>query len=391
MMERKTVQANDQASPPTGTVRGGLRMAVAGGGTGGHLFPGIAVAEAFRDRNPRNAVCFVSRGNALERSVLGKAGFPLFCVSAGPIKGRSLPHRLRSVSQLGVGVFQSLGVLARFRPHLVLGVGGYASAPVVSAAWMMGLPVTLHEQNRLPGVTNRMLSRLASRVYLTFGGSAGHFPAGKCLVTGNPVRRSLRTRPAAGATRTDDRFTVLVVGGSQGAHRINLAVLEALEALPEPTRYRFVHQTGHSDAAHVEQGYRLRHVEAQVAPFIDDMAAVYAEADVVLCRAGATTVAELTVMGKPAVFVPFPFAADDHQVRNAQSLAEEGAAEMILEKDLSGPVLARRLESLRARPERLAQMAERAQRLGRPEAAEAIVDDLCRVAIRMGRRSGRRV
>jgi UDP-N-acetylglucosamine--N-acetylmuramyl-(pentapeptide) pyrophosphoryl-undecaprenol N-acetylglucosamine transferase len=324
----------------------------------------------------------------LERTALARAGFPLYPVSAGPIKGRRLPHRLASVAKLGIGVFQSIRALAGFRPHLVLGVGGYASAPVVTAARLMGIPTALHEQNRLPGMTNRMLARLADRVYLSFEASVQHFPADKCRITGNPVRRSFLTRTAESPTRVLDRFTVLVVGGSQGAHRINLAVLEALEELPEPHRYHFVHQTGQADVDRVERVYRQRGIQARVAPFFDEMATVTAEADVVLCRAGATTVAELTVLGKPAVFVPFPFAADDHQVRNAQSLVRAGAAEMILEKDLSGSGLAERLESLRGRPERLARMGERSKRLGRPDAAEAIVDDCCRMALGKDRRKG---
>jgi UDP-N-acetylglucosamine--N-acetylmuramyl-(pentapeptide) pyrophosphoryl-undecaprenol N-acetylglucosamine transferase len=357
-----------------------LRLVVAGGGTGGHLFAGVAVAEVFMARHPANRVLFVSTGNRFERRVLARCGFPLAPVAIAGIKGRGRRQQVSAALKIPGALLQSLRILRAFRPDLVLGVGSYAAGPVVLAARLLGCKIALHEQNLLPGITNRLLVRLADRFYVSFADTrraAGRTPV---RVTGNPVRsaiRELASRPPAPVAPPDRPLTVLVVGGSQGAHSINQAVLAALESLPDPAGINWIHQTGAQDQQAVARGYAGRGVSARVQAFFEDIAAHYAAADLLVCRAGATTVAEITAIGKAALFIPFPFAADNHQQFNAQALVTAGAADMILERDLTGVLLARKLQFYRSRRDCLAAMAVRARELGRADAAQAIVSDCC--------------
>jgi UDP-N-acetylglucosamine--N-acetylmuramyl-(pentapeptide) pyrophosphoryl-undecaprenol N-acetylglucosamine transferase len=280
---------------------------------------------------------------------------------------------------------QSLRIIRRFKPHLVLGVGSYASGPVVLAAWMSGKPVVLHEQNLLPGITNRTLARLARRIYVSFDGTTGRFPAAKVRLTGNPVRREIlqpaaeRKNDTGGQPDRSPVLNILIVGGSQGAHAVNMAVADALPLLRQKQRLRFVHQTGAADEDHLRSAYTAAGVSAVVGAFFDDMHRQYQRADVIICRAGATTVAEITAVGRAAIFIPFPFAADDHQKHNAAALAAAGAAEIIEERQLSAAALAERIERFAKDRRLLGRMAERARQFGRPEAARLLVDDFCAV------------
>jgi UDP-N-acetylglucosamine--N-acetylmuramyl-(pentapeptide) pyrophosphoryl-undecaprenol N-acetylglucosamine transferase len=353
---------------------------VAGGGTGGHLFAGVAVAEVFMARHPANRVLFVSTGNRFERRVLARCGFPLAPVAIAGIKGRGRRQQVSAALKIPRALLQSLRILRAFRPDLVLGVGSYAAGPVVLAARLLGCKIALHEQNLLPGITNRLLVRLADRFYVSFADTrraAGRTPV---RVTGNPVRsaiRELASRPPAPVAPPDRPLTVLVAGGSQGAHSINQAVLAALDRLPDPAGINWIHQTGAQDEQAIARGYAGRGVGARVQAFFEDIAVHYAAADLLVCRAGATTVAEITAIGKAALFIPFPFAADNHQQFNAQALVTAGAADMILERDLTGALLARKLQFYRSHRDCLAAMAVRARELGRADAAEAIVADCC--------------
>jgi UDP-N-acetylglucosamine--N-acetylmuramyl-(pentapeptide) pyrophosphoryl-undecaprenol N-acetylglucosamine transferase len=364
--------------------RGRLDIVIAGGGTGGHLFPGIALAEEIRRERPESRVLFVSRGNEFERGALSRAGFALAPISAEGFKGRGAWHQLRALSRLPRGVLQSARVLKDFGPQLVVGLGSYSAAPVVAAAWLMRVPIALCEQNTLPGITNRALAPLADRIYTSFERTQGRFDPRKVLWTGNPLRRELVAAaaerlswPPAGAAR--ERFTVLVIGGSQGAHSINTAVVAAVERLVDDGRLFFIHQTGAADEQMVRDAYRRLGVAGRVQAFYEDMTALYRQADLVLCRAGATTVAEITALGKAAVFVPFPHAADDHQRLNALRLSEQGAAEMIADAELSGPLLCARIRHFMAHPQELRALAETAARQGRPDAARRIVEDCLRL------------
>jgi UDP-N-acetylglucosamine--N-acetylmuramyl-(pentapeptide) pyrophosphoryl-undecaprenol N-acetylglucosamine transferase len=372
------------ASPAVedGAGRGPLRVVIAGGGTGGHLFPGIAVAEEIRSRSSGHEVLFISRGNAFERLALDQAGFALATISVEGLKGRGLWNQLRALGRLPWSLVQSIGRLRDFRPDLVIGLGSYSAGPVVMAAWLLRIPVALCEQNVLPGITNRVLARLADRIFTSYDQTIGGFDADKVLWTGNPLRRQIvetAGRTAATDTLPARPFTVLVIGGSQGAHRINTAVMEALSHLADRQRFFFIHQTGPADEAAVADAYRQKDTPARVQAFFTDMAAQYLQADLVVCRAGATTVAEITALGKAAVFIPFPYAADDHQRLNAQQMVAAGAAEMIVEQELNGELLAGRIGFYASHPEVLAAMAEQSARLGRPDAARRIVDECYRL------------
>lgn len=356
-----------------------MKLIVAGGGTGGHLFPGIAVAEEFLSRDGSNEVLFVGTERGIEARVLPKLGYRLECIPASGLRGMNLVSRIKGVWQLLDGYRQSRRIIREFRPDIVLGVGGYASGPLVLAAERSELPCFIHEQNALPGLTNRLLAKRVKKVFVSLEESRSHIPGGKSLLTGNPLRRQIlegmqRKRPAP---ESGGSFHLLVFGGSAGAHRINKAMAEALPGLMA-LRERIVltHQTGENDLAEVRSAYHRVGLQAEVTPFIDDMAAAYARADLIVCRAGATTIAEVTACGKACVFVPYPYAADDHQRKNAEALVVKEAGFMILDQDLSGETLASLINDLSRDPHKLKTVGANAAALARPEAARVIVDEM---------------
>ena len=356
---------------------GGYRLVMAGGGTGGHLFPGIAIAQAFKSRDPRNRVLFVNAGRELETRVLSELGWDQKAISIEGIKGRSRWRQVAAAFMVPGAVWKAGGIIKAFQADLVFGVGGYSAGPVVTAAVLRGIPTALHEQNRIPGLTNRILGRLVDQVYLTFEESRELFNPAKVKVSGNPVRDeilSLAQQPEAPDPAKP--FTVLVVGGSQGAQAINTAIIEALPDFKDVGDIRFVHQTGADDENKVQRAYAQTGIQSDVRAFFTDMAEQYRRADLIVCRAGATTVAEITAVGKAAVFVPFPYATDDHQTQNAQALVDLGAAEMIKQDDLSGKVLSRLIKGYKESRALLKEMAAKAKVLGRPRAAQTIVDGL---------------
>ncbi|MGD9062600.1 MAG: undecaprenyldiphospho-muramoylpentapeptide beta-N-acetylglucosaminyltransferase [Desulfobacterales bacterium] len=361
-----------------------LRIVIAGGGTGGHLFPGIATAQEFEARNAATSIIFVSTGNALEKSVLSKTGYPLQTITVAAIKGRGLWNQVKSVANIPKGILEANRILKNFSPDLTIGLGSYSAGPVVFAAWLRRIPIVIHEQNILPGITNRILSRFANRIYISFENTKSSLDLRKVRWTGNPVRRELLEYCDHNAAKKRDNagnrsFTVLIIGGSQGAHRINMAVIEALEYLKDKDQLHFVHQTGDADEQQVNKAYRQNHIRCTVQSFFNNMDELYRKSDLLICRAGATTVAEITALGKAVIFIPFPHAADDHQVLNAGSLSDHGAAETIIEKDLSGQLLSERIAFYAAHEKVLNDMAARARRFGKPDAAQNIVDDCYRL------------
>ncbi len=356
-----------------------MRILIAGGGTGGHLFPGIAIAEAFRAREHGAEILFVGTGNPIEVSTLSKKRFDHMDIVAEGFKRRGLWPQIRSLLKIPIGVWQASRIIWRFDPDIVFGLGAYASGPVALAARLMGKKIVIHEQNILPGLTNRILGRFADRIYISFPDNLGIFRPSRTVITGNPVRRELLARTLD--RKATGQFTVLVLGGSQGAHAINSGVVEALDRMKNPEHITFVHQTGIKDAAWVAQAYESRGIKATVEPFFVDMAGPYSLADLVICRAGATTVSELMALGKPAIFIPFPFATNNHQELNARYVADAGGAEVILEKDLDGAVLAGRVDHYASRPEALWNMAKRTLALARPDAADVIVDECRRLVV----------
>jgi len=351
-----------------------MRLIIAGGGTGGHLFPGIAVAEEFLARGPENEVLFVGTSHGIEARLLPRLGYPLALISASGMKGLGTTKKLMSAGRLLYGYAQSRKILKEFRPDLVLGVGGYASAPIVLAARGMGIRRFIHEQNASPGLTNKLLGRFVDGIFISMEESASFFPKKITQMTGNPIRKEILWGFQERVRSVGDAFSVLVFGGSAGAQRINSALLEALPHLEGvKQRLRITHQTGEKDVARVRDGYHAQGFQAQVASFIDNMSAAYGAADLVICRAGATTIAEVTACGKGCIFIPYPHAADDHQRKNAESLVKRGAGLMILEEDLTGEHLAAEILDLMDQPAKLAELERKARDLAQLDAAQAIV------------------
>lgn len=351
-----------------------MKMLIAGGGTGGHLYPGIALAEELTTRQKGNEVVFVGTERGLEARVVPALGFPLELIDVKPLKGRGILGVLSGLLALPRAISRSMSLLKKHKPDVAVGVGGYASGPVLLAAFLSRIPAVVLEQNTVPGFTNRVLSRLVDLVFISFESSARFFPKKKAIALGNPIRQKLLDNFLSSKV-PDGRFNVLVLGGSQGAHALNLRMLEAAPALAsQGDRLHIIHQTGKDDEAIVKKGYADAGVTAEVHAFIEDMSAVYRRADLVVCRAGATTIAELLVAKRAAIFVPYPFAADNHQELNAKEMVERGAALMILERELDGRKLAEEITALSADRPRLDQMERAASRAGRPEAGREIID-----------------
>ncbi len=359
---------------------GPLRLVIAGGGTGGHVFPGIAIAEAVSSLGPVS-IMWIGTGRPVERRALEHRGWDYRRLSVKPLQGVGPLDLCLSLLHMPVPVARAVSWLRSFRPDVVLGLGGYVSGPVLAAARIMGIATVLHEQNMYPGLANRLASRFARKTCVSFKATADLLPWARTVVTGNPVRKeiidsiSLDTR----AGRKEKRH-ILVMGGSQGAKGINRLVASALVSLWQSgARVEIMHQSGPQDQEQVRALYGKAGLDATVIPFIFDMAKAYSWADLVIARAGAGTISELTALGKPSVLIPFPSAAGNHQVANAQELVRGGAALMFLEEETGTVRLAGELQALLDNDKRLKEMGEKAKLLGRPRAAEAIGEIIWRL------------
>ena len=354
-----------------------LRILIAGGGTGGHLFPGIAVAREVLRRQPDAVITFAGTARGIEARAVPREGFALDLLRSAGLKATSLQARARGVSLLPLSGVDAWRILSRRAPDVVIGVGGYSSGPVVLAAATRRIPTLLLEQNAVPGLTNRLLARVVSSAAVTFASTVGFF-GGRGFVTGNPVRPEffdVAPERAAGPPR------VLIFGGSQGAHAINVAMVAAAPGLAARSRgMEITHQTGERDLDLVKDGYRGAGVTARVEPFLFDMAREMKLADLVVCRSGATTIAELTASGRPAIFIPLPTAADDHQRVNAEVLVAAGAAELIGQHELTGERLADRIAALASDEGARHAMSAAARRLAHPDAAGAIAERVFELA-----------
>ena len=355
-----------------------LRVVIAGGGTGGHLYPGIAVARELQARVPGSVVSFAGTARGLEQRIVPREGFPLDLLRSGGLKGKSLADLVRGAALVPASLVDAWRIISARAPDLVIGVGGYSSGPVVLIAAVRGVPTMVLEQNAVPGLTNRLLARVVKAAAVTFESSREFFGA-KAFVSGNPVRAEFLEQ--AGSPReagADDGVRVLVFGGSQGAHAINVAMVEAAEELAAVRpRLRLTHQTGERDVEMVRAGYRRAGLAADVEPFLYDMGRRIGAADLIVCRAGATTLSEITAAGKAAILIPLPTATDDHQRKNAEALASLGAAEVLLQGArgaLTASVLANRVRTLAADPGARRRMAAAARAVARPDAARLIVD-----------------
>jgi UDP-N-acetylglucosamine--N-acetylmuramyl-(pentapeptide) pyrophosphoryl-undecaprenol N-acetylglucosamine transferase len=358
---------------------GNCRVVIAGGGTGGHLYPGIAIARELLARKPGASVTFAGTARGLESKVVPREGFQLDLLRSAGLKGHSGAALLRGLALLPISFMDAWRILSRRRPQLVIGVGGYSSGPVVLLAALRRIPTLLAEQNAVPGLTNRLLSRVVSAAAVTFDSTVSFFGR-RGFVAGNPVRSEFfqtevgRTDGEAADGKRAGRARVLIFGGSQGAHAINVAMVEAAPRLAADGGVDLTHQTGERDVELVRNAYRAAGLPARVEPFLDAMDREMNQADVIVSRAGATTIAELTAAGRAAILIPLPTATDNHQKKNAEVLARAGAAELVEQQALTGAVLAERLLALTRDPARRARIAAAARVFARPDAARVIVD-----------------
>lgn len=368
-----------------------MRLVVTGGGTGGHLFPGIAVAEAVLAERPGSEVLFVGTDRQVDSRVLGQRPFKTAALKCQGLKGKSISAALAALIQLPMACLKAMTILRRFKPDLVLGVGGYVTGPVVLAAKLLGIPTCVHEQNSVPGLANKLLGRFVDRVFLSIPGSEAYFPAGRTVLTGNPVRAGILA--IYGRREKKKGPVLLVMGGSQGAHRLNALVAEGLcnVARELPAGFKVIHQTGRLDEEAVGRQYAAAGINAEARAFIDDMAAVYRQADLLVSRAGATSLAEICVLGKPAILIPFPYAADNHQEYNAKMVVDCGGAIMHREAEVDSSGLAADILKIILEPETMKQMGEAARGVSFPDATPEIVKECLALAGLAEELSGRNV
>jgi len=358
-----------------------LRVVIAGGGSGGHLYPGIAIAEAFLEAIPEARIRFIGAHTGIEARVLPREGWDVHLIDASRLRGGGVGVAMKGLLRMPGGIASCVGVMREFRPHLVIGVGGYASGAAMLAASLCGVPAVVQEQNAIPGMTNRVASSLSARVYTSFESAGAHFGGEKVRLLGNPIRARIRESLSQATRRrglgeAEGPLHVLVFGGSQGARFLNENVPDVLaHVIASGAALEVVHQTGTDDVDATRERYAALGVEAEVMAYIDDMSQRYRWADVAICRSGASTVAELTTVGLPAVLVPFPLAAHDHQTANGRAVVEADGAIMIRQEEWHVETVAGELLSFARDRERLAKMAERSRAMGRPDAAAAIVRD----------------
>ncbi len=354
-----------------------MKLLIAGGGTGGHLFPGIAIAEELCRRDSSHQVLFAGTQKGVEATVLPKRGYPVQFISISGFSGKSFFEKMKTLFLIPLSFFQSWVILREFKPDIVLGVGGYASFPVLFVAFLLRIKTAIQEQNFQPGLANSLLSRFVRRIFVSFEATQAFFPPEKVLVTGNPVRKfKMKEIPS------NKKFTIFILGGSQGSHSLNRALLEALPYLePVKNEIHLIHQTGKGDYDWVRTTYFEHHWEGgegEIYDFIEDMDEMYSRADFIICRAGASTVSELSLLGKAVLFVPFPFAAHNHQEENAKLLEKEGAARLLLDWQLNGAIVAKEIKFALEHPRELEEMRKKIVPFSRPYATQTIVNELLR-------------
>jgi UDP-N-acetylglucosamine--N-acetylmuramyl-(pentapeptide) pyrophosphoryl-undecaprenol N-acetylglucosamine transferase len=351
-----------------------MRVVIAGGGTGGHLFPGIAIAEEFLKRDDQTKIIFIGTKKGIESKLLGQLGYELREIDIEGVSGRGGKALVKGTYHIPLSMFQSGRILKQFRPHIVVGVGGYASGPAVLTAHFMHMPTAIAEQNAIPGITNRILGNFADKIFVTYAQTRTYFPRTKVILSGNPVRAAF-VMERGKEKEKKDYWQLLIFGGSQGAEAINKSIIDILPQLQSMKgKVHVLHQTGSRQLEDIRKAYEQFGIQAEVTPFIVDMAGAYAAADLIICRAGATSLAEITAAGKTAILIPYPWAANDHQLKNAQALASEGAAVVIPEKELSGGKLFCAVENLLRDKQKLQQMEKNSLRMSQIDAAATIVD-----------------
>jgi len=356
-----------------------MKLLIAGGGTGGHLFPALAVARALRTETPDSSVLFVGVEQGIEARILPNTEFPVRFISARGMRRTGLTNIARAAVELPIGIIQSFSIIREFRPDVVLGVGGYASGPTLAAAVLLRVTTAIQEQNSVMGTTNRILYRFVDRIFTSWEETDPEPPREKTMLTGNPVREDLIE--AAATDTAHDTFNVLVFGGSRGARSINTAMIANLSLLGTHShRIRVVHQAGQEGIDEIRKAYADSGIQADVREFIHDMGSAYRWADLIVSRSGASTLAEITALGKPAIVVPYPYAIGNHQARNARVLEARGAIRVIRDEDLKNGALIGEICSLAENPVLLKTMAENSRGLGKPNAARTIALELLRLA-----------
>jgi len=354
-----------------------VRLLLTGGGTGGHLFPAVATAQEFRRQYPDTGILFVGTRRKMDITALTQYGFDSESIVSYGVKGKKPAQLIKAIAVLPFSYIQAVRIIKNFRPDLIMGVGGYVTGPVVAAGKSCGIPTLIHEQNAVPGLANRKLGRIVDRVCLSLPGSEKYFSPVKTVHTGNPVRANiLDLAERKSADNASGRITLLVLGGSQGAEMVNKLVMEAflLEDQRLSAKVHLIHQTGMKDTAMILEAYARAGIKAEVQPFFREMDKVYAKTDLLISRAGATTLAEIAVLGKPAILIPYPYAADDHQTKNGEYYVGGGGARLFQEKELSPAVLAQCIDDLISRPGQLAEMGCAMKKFSFPGAAAKIVD-----------------
>jgi len=356
-----------------------MRVLIAGGGTGGHLFPGLAIADEFRRRDEKTEVIFVGTEYGIEARVIPREGYPIRFIRAQGLVGVPIMKKIGAITKIFAGITDSRRIIKTLRPDIVIGVGGYASGATMLTACFMSIPTLILEQNSVPGLTNKILGRFVRGICVTYQESISYFSKAQTYLTGNPVRMQVLKGSVESAYRLfsleKSLFTVLISGGSAGARSINMAMIEALNYLHDlRDKIQFLHQTGTKDYEHVREAYRKTGFKGIITPFIYQMGEAYAIADIVVSRAGATTLAELTALGKAAILIPYPFAAGQHQEFNARKLLEIGAARMIPSSELKGEPLAENIRALFKNEKMRKEMQRISSSVGRPDACAKVVD-----------------
>lgn len=356
-----------------------MRVIIAGGGTGGHVFPGLAVAEEFKNRNIATEVLFIGTESGIESSIIPREGYPIRFLRMESLVGGTFAKKGRAIFKAALSMIDSRRILKAVKPDIAIGVGGYASGSVMLMAYLMSIPTMILEQNSIPGLTNKILGKCVDAVCVTYQDSISYFEKDKTFLTGNPVRGCiLRGDPDEGFrlfSLKRDLFTIFALGGSSGARSINKALVDSLQYLQDlKERIQFLHQTGQNEHEQIRQAYREGRFQGTITPFIHRMGEAYAVADLVISRAGATTLAELTAVGKPAILIPYPFAAGHHQELNALKLREIGAAKMILDRELCGETVAEHIRAFVVNESMREEMGKISKSVGRPDACSRVVD-----------------
>ncbi len=353
---------------------------MAGGGTGGHLFPALALAEELKQRDKDVEIIFAGAERGIEAKVIPARGYRLELFDIEGVKKRTGKKRLNAIFKAIKGTFEAIKRLKEIKPDGVIGSGGYSSGPIVLAAWLLGIKTAILEQNALPGFTNKILGHVVKRVYVAFEEAESFFPKGKTVLTGTPVRkdilRAAKESETNGTKKKKEKFSIFVFGGSQGATAINAAFLDATEYLTDIWNSLSVtHQSGEEGFEVAKESYQRKNMKVHLEVFIEDMASAYKTSDLVICRAGATTIAEITSFGLASILVPYPFSTDNHQKVNARSLEKKGVSILIMQDELTGSTLALAIRKFFDNRAGLERVRDAAKKLSKPEAAGHIVDD----------------